>query len=219
MTFFTHEHPHFALDPQRGLEYVTREWNTEKPTANYARNYTLFPEKLLLHPGTAVVLNIRHPALTGPGAYRGMSLIEQSLNKANFLMARHLGWQREIYDWYVSKGITPIIVDAEDYMSSKEFVRLLAQKLDLDPEGCVFEWERVGESEQREMHPMYVKLQQTLLNSEGMVEGKVRREVDVDVEERKWRDEFREEVAGMLRETAEAEMMHYEYLRERRLRL
>lgn len=214
-----HEHPHFALDPQRGLEYVTREWNTEKPTDNYARNYTLFPESLLLAPNTTVLLNIRHPALSGPGAYRGMSMLEGSLTKSGFIMSRHLGWQREIYDWYVSKGVTPIVVEAEDYMSSPDFVKLLTGKIGLDPEACIFQWEKVPMQEREKMHPMYVKLQQTLLDSTGMVESKVRKEVHVDVEEGKWRRERGEDVARLLRETTEAGMPHYEYLREKKLRL
>lgn len=148
-----------------------------------------------------------------------MKNLELSLNTSNFLIARHLGWQREMYDWFVAHGITPIVVDAEDYMSSPEYVRLVATKLGLSPEHCVFKWEKTAAEEQEKMHPMYVKLQQTLLNSEGMVEGKVIREVDVEVEEGKWREEWGSEVAGLLRETTEVGMGHYEYLRERRLRL
>lgn len=177
------------------------------------------PEKLLLEPGTAVLLNIRHPALSGPGSFRGMRTLEHSWSKPGFIMARHLGWSREMYDWYVSKGITPVVVDAEDYMSSQEFVRLLAKKLGLSPEDCVFKWEKSTEAEKEGMHPMYVKLQQTLLNSEGMVESKVVRKVDIDEEEMKWREEWGNDAARLLRETTDAAMPHYEYLREKRLKL
>ncbi|KAF2158844.1 hypothetical protein M409DRAFT_61347 [Zasmidium cellare ATCC 36951] len=218
-TLFMHEHPHFAIDVDRGLDYVTKEWNTEKPTDNYARNFTLFPESVLLAPGTTVLLNIRHPALSGPGAFKGMRTLEHSWSEPGFLMARHLGWQREMYDWYVSKGITPIVVDAEDYMSSQEFVRHLAAKLGLSPEHCVFKWEKVSQEERAKMHPMYVRLQQTLLDSEGMVESKVRRNVNVDEEEKKWRAEWGDDAARLLKETTEASLPHYEYLMERRLRL
>lgn len=147
-----------------------------------------------------------------------MKAIEGTSTRSNVLISGTQRWQRELYDWYVSNGVTPIVAEADDYMSSREFVQKLASEAGLDPEWCIFEWEKVDEAAQKGMNGMYVKLQQTLLNSEGMVEGKAMQVVDVESERQKWKTEFESWEVDFLNELVDLTMEHFDYLRARKLK-
>lgn len=205
-----HEHPHFALIPDRAVELYN------KTPGDKPRNFTLIPDSLLLHPGTVPIMTTRHPALTAPAGMAAMMNMENSGTRCNLMVALTL-WQRELYDWYVVNGITPLVVEAEDYMSDEEVIRSLAKKAGLKPEKCVFKWEKTGEDQQKGMHPMYILLQQTLLNSEGLVKSKSIKKVDLDEEIVKWREQFGPDNAEWMAEKVRESMPDYEFLRSKKI--
>lgn len=209
-TLFMHEHPCFAFEPDRALDLVTSEWNQPYEKLG-GSNYTIVPDDLLLYPGTIPIFTIRHPALTSPAVYRALNDFEGSISTYNIRFVSQI-WQRELYDWYVGHGITPLVVEAEDYMSSPEFVRHLAKQAGLSPENCVFEWEAATPEEIERMNPEYVKVQQTLVKSTGLVSGKVRRDVVVKDEMEKWEAMFGVQGANYVKDMVNASMAHYEYL-------
>lgn len=211
---FLHEHPHFALDPELALSFALKDWNCGPILP--ARNYTMIPEDLMLLPGTVPIFTIRHPALIVPSAYRAMSEFEDSANRSNLIVASTLNWARELYDWYLAKGFEPLVAEAEDYMTNPKMVKNLAKKAGLDPEQCIFEWPAATREEQAQMFPRYVQLQQSLLNSTGLLQGKDRRNVVIEDEMQKWREEFGDQNAIFVKELVHASMPHYEYLRSRK---
>ncbi|UJO24992.1 hypothetical protein CLAFUW4_14639 [Fulvia fulva] len=164
-------------------------------------------------------MTIRHPAFVVPAAYDALSNSEKSGNISNYLIPTNYSWQTQLYNFYVANGITPVVAEAEDYMSSPEFVRHLASEAGLDASTCLFEWDAMSEDDQAAQHPMYVKLQQTLINSTGLVPGKVKGAPVLEDEERKWREKFGVEGAVSIKEMVEWAMPDYEYLRDRKLRL
>ncbi|KAI5357479.1 hypothetical protein Slin15195_G038410 [Septoria linicola] len=145
---------------------------------------------------------------------------EGESNHSGILITTNLRWQRELYDWYLSNNITPILVEAEDYMTSPAYVKKICKAAGLDEDAAVFKWEKVPEEEQKKMHPQVQILLKTLMNSEGLrpelaVKGGA--SVEVEKEEEKWRVEFGEEAARFVRSEVEANMEDYWYLRERKL--
>ncbi|EME86966.1 uncharacterized protein MYCFIDRAFT_77244 [Pseudocercospora fijiensis CIRAD86] len=70
--------------------------------------------------------------------------------------------------------------------------------------------------EQAQMLPGYVQLQQSLLNSTGLLQGKDRRNVVIEGEMQKWQEEFGEDNAILVKEFVNASMPHYEYLKSRK---
>ena len=219
-TIFMHEHPHFAFDPDRALSFVTlSQVSRLEASGRSPENWTKIPDSLLLHPGTVPIFTIRHPALTFPAGYEAMKNLEKSFARPNVLLVSSLAWHRELYDWYLSNGITPIVAEADDYMSSKEYVQRLAAKAGLSPKDCIFQWEKVSEDEQSKMNEMYVKLQQTLINSEGIVEGKAKKEVDLEKEWERWENMHGVEEAAFLKDLVERSIADYEYLKGKKFKI
>lgn len=102
-------------------------------------------------------MTIRHPAFVVPAAYDALSNSEKSGNISNYLIPTNYSWQTQLYNFYVANGITPVVAEAEDYMSSPEFVRHLASEAGLDASTCLFEWDAMSEDDQAAQHPMYVE--------------------------------------------------------------
>lgn len=125
-----------------------------------------------------------------------------------------------MYDWYLEKGVEPVIVDADDYMTSREFMRQLAVRIGLDPDHVVFNWPKATEQELLNIQPpIAARIKKTLLSSDGIIPGHDARALKLDDEEQEWREEFGEPTASFLKELVDRTMPHYEYLHERRLRL
>lgn len=124
-------------------------------------------------------------------------------------------WNCVLYNFYKSKGFEPVVVDADDFMTSKDFVCQLSGKLGLDPEKIKFEWEAVGEKEKEGIHPMQFASQKTLFESSGVEAGKAGKNLDLANEAEKWEGEFGDD-AGLVREMIGLAEGHYQWLYERR---
>lgn len=99
-------------------------------------NVTSMPESLLLHPDTIPVFTIRDPRLTIPSANRTLRMmgLPHGAGLLNYFTVTCPIWNRLMYDFYVSRGITPLVIDADDYILDPDFVRQLSRRLGLDPE-------------------------------------------------------------------------------------
>jgi hypothetical protein len=127
-------------------------------------------------------------------------------------------WNCVLYNFYRSHEIEPVVVDADDYMTSESFVRRLLVRLGLDPERVKFEWEAVtDEQKEMEIHPMLYASQSTLFESEGVIVGRAAKNSDLEGLEEKWREEFGQD-AGLIGEMVEIAERHYRWLYERRWR-
>lgn len=121
-----------------------------------------------------------------------------------------------LYNFYKSHGVEPVVVDADDYMTSEAFVRSLCVRLGLDPTKVKFEWDAAtGEQKEKEIHPMQYASQNTLYESSGVIAGKAAKAFDFTGVSVKWKEEFGDDV-GLIEEMVGLAMPHYQYLRERR---
>jgi hypothetical protein len=214
---FVHSHPFFPVLPDKMLEYI-HLLTSSSPCHLKTENFSLVPDNLLLRPGTIPLISIRDPRLSVPSAYRVLERMNlpHAGSRAFFLVTTCNVWNCVLYNFYRSHGVEPVVVDADDYMTSETFVRRLCVRLGLDPTKVRFVWEAVsGEQREREIHPMLYASQSTLYESEGVIAGRAARNCDFADLGVKWREEFRED-AGLVGEMVGLAMPHYQYLYERR---
>lgn len=207
-----HTHPFFILSPDRLLASVTAPGALQ----NDGRPIPLIPENLLLHPGTIPLFTIRHPVLYVPSSIRGIKKAETGTTRASYLIGTSLGFSREIYDWFVAQGVEPVVAEADDYMTSADFNSRLAERLGLDPALVAVSWPKTTEEEQKLMHPVLLRMQETLVKSEGLDSSRAARNVDLAEERARWKEEFSEEEVMLIEEIIAHVTPHYEYMRARR---
>jgi hypothetical protein len=165
------------------------------------------------------VLTIRDPRLAVPSAYRvlkDMGLPHGS-GRPNFLISTSLQWQRMLYNFFVSHGISPLVVDADDLMTSPNYACSLCEKLDLDPAQACLSWSAASEEEKNALHPMFLASQRNLIESEGPNSARAASNIDFVKEEQRWEEEFGEDMA-MIKETVAIAMPHYEWFQSKRFR-
>jgi len=213
-----HDHPFSSADPAVVLDLIhsTSGRNFHPPGD---KNFTSIPASLLLHENTVPILTIRDPRLAVTSAYRvlkDMGLPHGS-GRPNFTISTSLQWQRLLYDFFTSHGITPLVVDADDLMTNPQYARSLCEKLDLDPEQAYLSWPAATEEEKSALHPMFLASQRNLIESEGPNPGRAAKNIDFEKEEQGWEDEFGEDLA-MVKEMIALAMPHYEWLRKKRFR-
>lgn len=210
-----HTHSFFPASPDRILEYVTAP--SSEPSSG--DNFTLVPDKLLVHPGTVPVITIRNPRLVVPSAYKAMRAVINGGGRANMLVITCHVWGRLLYDYYQANGIQPLVIDADDYMTSEEFVRELCKRTGLSPDKAVFSWATATDEQQRNLARPFAAVQTTLMGSTGANPGRAAKNVDLAAEEAKWEEEFGMDIAREIRELVQLAMPHFEFLYERRLRV
>nr|POF02578.1 hypothetical protein CFP56_58210 [Quercus suber] len=211
-----HTHAFFPIAPERMLEFI--RLISEKRDPSFAgENITMMPTDLLLRPGTIPIFTIRDPRLAVPSSYRTMQKmgIPRGGERANYLITTSNIWNRVIYDFYAHHGVQPLVLDADDYMTSEDFVRRVCEKAGLDPAQAHFSWPAATEAEMKQTHPMHYASQSTLINSVGMNPAFAAKNVDMVAEEAKWEAEFGDDVS-LVKQVMDLERAHYEYLRERR---
>lgn len=207
-----HTHPFFILTPDRLLASVTAPGTLQ----NDGRGMSLIAENLLLHPGTIPLFTIRHPVLYVSSSIRGIKKAGTGETRASYIIGTSLGFSREMYDWFVAHGVEPVIAEADDYMTSADFNQRLAERLGLDPALVAVSWPETTEDEQKLMHPVLLRMQETLVKSQGLDSSRAARNVDLTEERARWREEFSEEEVMLIEEIIAYVTPHYEYLRERR---
>ena len=183
-------------------------------------NYTKIPDDLLLHPNTIPIFTTRDPRLTIPSVYRTLGLMElpHAAGVLNSFTATSTVWNRLMYDFYISQGITPLVIDADDFITSPDFVKSLSKRLGLDPEQLQFSWPAATEAEKKEMHPMYFASQRTLIESSGPISQLAAQNVDLAKEVEGWDAEFGDD-AVMMRQLLKLAWPHHKYLLEKKMRV
>ena len=214
-----HTHAFFPVSPDRILDYI-KIANAGKSGTVSGENCTMIPEHLLLHPGTVPVFTIREPRLVVPSAYRTMNAMDipQGGGRPNYLITTCNIWNRVLYDFYVSHGFKPIVVDADDYMTNEDFVRHLCVQAGFDANQAYLSWPVPTKEEMDKIHPMYYASQSTLINSSGISPARAAKNMDLDKDEKNWQAEFGDDLP-LVKEMVELSMPHYQYLFERRLRM
>jgi hypothetical protein len=211
-----HDHPFSSADPALVLDIIgsasghTYYW----PEGG---NFTSIPSLLLLHENAVPVLTIHDPRLTVPSAFRvlrDMGMPHGS-GRPNFTISTSLQWQRLLYDFFISHGISPLVVDADDLMTSPHYARLLCEKLDLDPAQACLSWPAASEEEKSAMHPMFLASQRNLIESGGPNPGRAAQNADFEKEEQQWEVEFGEDTV-MVKEMIAFAIPHYDWFQGKR---
>lgn len=177
------------------------------------------PSSLLLYEDSVPILTIRDPRLAVTSAYRvlkDMGLPHGS-GRPNFLISTSLQWQRLLYEFFLSHDTTPLVIDADDLMTSPQFARLLCDKLELDPAQAYLSWPAASEEEKGALHPMVLASQRKLIESKGPNPGRAAKNVDFATEEQGWEDEFGEDMA-LVKEMIALAMPHYKWFQAKRYR-
>jgi hypothetical protein len=187
------------------------------------RNPTAVPDEFWGR--VRVTLLVRHPALVFASALRtavdneGVDVVLGDEGEAVMRWECTFRWHRMVYTFLVSgaSGHEVIVVDAED-LCDVNLVKGYAVVVGLDPELVRFEWEAATEEEQEGLSRVEKRMKDTILESTGVVMGKLRKvdEIDLNVEMDGWRREFGDVLATRLMELVEAAMADYEWLRERK---
>jgi len=183
-----------------------------------SENFSLVPDSLLLRPGTIPLISIRDPRLCVPSAYRVLERMNlpHAGSRSFFLVTTCNVWNCVLYNYYKANGIDPVVVDADDYMTSEAFVQSLCVRLGLDPSQVRFEWDAAtSEQKEKEIHPMQYASQNTLYESSGVIAERAAKNSDLVDAQVKWKNEFGDD-AGLVEEMVALAMPHYQYLYEKR---
>ena len=246
--FFTKEHASWLLRPSLSAEANERENQNEILTMEIPESYgdsrtfssnniTVFPDEYLRT--WNLVFLIRHPALMFPSYHRAMmkmGLQSMPLDWMERVMTLNttLRWTRMLYDWSLEQGHTPYLLDAHDVITNPMVLVRFCELTGLDAVKLRFEWDEKSDHpspantnnsssttrsyELRNLAREEIMLS-TLLHSSGVIKEKAPENIDVAAELHKWKDEFGDEVAMMIDRAVQESMPHYEYLKERRLRV
>ena len=135
-----------------------------------------------------------------------------------------LHWSRMIYDWFSTQKASleahpwPIVLDEDDFIADAKLVREYSKFVGLDESKLKFEWEAVSEEALRNMPRSMKIMGSALLASAGVLKARNPREIIIEDEAKKWRQEFGEERGAALERCVRAAMPDYEYLWSRRFR-
>lgn len=124
--------------------------------------------------------------------------------------------QRLVFDCIKeNRGVAPIVVDGDDVVwRTQELGKALGRALDLDPQGFSDRWDAVPK-DRRSKWPIIRHFLATIDASTGVERtSPIRPDPDLETAFRKWTELYGAEVAGALKETAEKNMPHFEYLRQ-----
>ena len=212
-------------------------WMVEFPerynqiTARSAQNETVLPDGFLRE--WLPIFLIRHPALAFPSYYRTYLDNDDPhgalIGGDQGTLAMTLHWVRQLYEWYshnltaeetfVDVDVTwPLVLDGDDVMANKDVVLLFGEIIQLDTTKMHFSWTAIPEEQQAKIDPRMKRMLCTLLDSEGIIKGKTAENIDIDVEVKKWQDEFGERAAGILEKSVRAAIPDYEFLKARKLK-
>lgn len=91
-----------------------------------------------------------------------------------------IGCAYELDDWYKSNEIEPVVADADDYITSKQYARHLAEEVGLDPEQVAFRWSTTAEENSERVGDILYNIQDTLVKSKGPEADRAAKNVDLD---------------------------------------
>jgi hypothetical protein len=165
---------------------------------------------------------IRHPALSLASMYRAARSDEfQRESKEPNVTERSSIWIRSLFDFYEAHQPEepPLVLDADDMMTSPELVMKYVKLAGLNPDKLRFSWEKASPEVISKQSILAQKMLSSLNASDKVNLDKVGGDLDIDVEAQKWRAEFGDVDASKLENWVRAAMPDYEYMRSKRVTL
>ncbi|WXC60160.1 hypothetical protein SNK03_006020 [Fusarium graminearum] len=188
-------------------------------------NLTVFPDEFLKTWNPTFL--IRHPALVISSLYRtclvemdfhGIHRPKQEPCAAELTMR----WHRTLYEFFAehfaSDSVWPIVLDADDIMTSPQLVSKYAKLAGLDDSKVVRSWEKAPEQKVNKLTTIEKRMLSSINASTAIDRSKIAGEVDIDKEVVKWTKEFGEEVAKKLEKWVRDAMPDYEFMHSKRMR-
>lgn len=146
-----------------------------------------------------------------------------------------LHFNRALYDWYARQfeananaqdghvhkdedATWPIVLDADDIMSEPGVTMRFAEIIGLDPAKLQYSWDTTSQESLEAMTPENRLMLSTLLASSGINKSKLASNLSLETEAAKWREEFGEEIAGLIERCVRDALPDYEFMKSKRLR-
>lgn len=167
---------------------------------------------------------IRHPAMSIPSLFRAVQHegFKRSSKELNAIETS-LFWPRKLLEFYEAHSQDeydePIVLDADDVMTSQALVLKYAKLAGLDPDKLCFSWEKASEEVTSSQSPFVQHMLGSLNSSDRVDLTKVAGDIDISGEAMKWKAEFGDELGRTLETHVRAAMADYEYMRSRRLKI
>ncbi|KAI2639977.1 hypothetical protein GGS21DRAFT_390077 [Xylaria nigripes] len=204
------------VEPMRGLTHATHS----------TLNLTCLPDEFLKtwYP----TFLIRHPAMVMPSIYRNAQTGMQTngMGRARYEpydIEASMKFVRSMHDFYLEhfgkNSQWPLVLDADDIMTSPELVIKYAGLVELDADKLRFSWEKASKAYEEKLYPAERIMLGFLNGSTGVDKSKVAGKINIDAEAAKWRSEFGDEGGRKLERWVREAMPDYEYLYSRRLTL
>ncbi len=156
------------LDQDLILNTLRRGEN--EPPPKILTNPTHIPDDIMetLTP----VLVFRHPLLIIPSIYPKLNPISGiEPDDEDFEISATLRWTQYIYDYFVSIGRKPIVVEAQDFVwNTKPTMDKLCRELGIDESGWIDEWDPLPREHWPD-HKNAVAMTSDLMESSGLQSG------------------------------------------------
>ncbi|KXT10083.1 hypothetical protein AC579_1566 [Pseudocercospora musae] len=234
---FVKEHVESFIEPSVLLKFMHGDHKVQPLTFDFpgysseksAGNETIFPDAYL--ESWNPIFLVRHPARAFESMYRSFidvfktpvceGVSQESTDKF-FEHAMTLSWSRKLYDFYGSRGMDPIILDADDVVVSTEaLTQKLAEYIGLDSNRLQYKWNAYSKDDQEKQSAHERRMFSSINESNGVKADPAKLSSSIKSAAElvtKWTEAYGEETAKKLERWVEAAMPDYEYLRERRMR-
>ena len=239
---FVKEHAGFMIEPTAktrfmyGQDSVTELPWTVKVPGTYGENLThsslnetVLPDEFLQK--WMPTFLIRHPALALPSLYRTIiDSTEEHRVDSELPLEMTLHWNRTLYEWYLQyfktletktglEPIWPLVLEADDLMTSRDVPIAFCKAVGMDPSKLRFSWAPATQEQLAGYsNDTHRRMLSTLSASAGVVSGKTTEGLDIDLEAKKWKQEFGEEMGDKIEGWVRAAIPDYEFMKARKLR-
>ena len=246
---FIKEHAHFLGNPALQWPRLHGDSSASNPAefrvkvpGRYAEhptwsdpNITILPDEFLRT--FMPIILIRHPAMMFPSMARAGSDLAAKLDMSMESESELVMSMKDIrgaYEFYANDlakrantangpGPWPVIVDADDLIANTGAIATkLCELTGLSKSHLQFAWDKDTRRRYEENDPLQISAERmlsTLRASNGVLKDKMAGNIDLDVEAKKWKEEFGEEKGENLEKHVRAAMPDYEFLKARRLQV
>ncbi|KAL4893207.1 hypothetical protein BDV59DRAFT_202171 [Aspergillus ambiguus] len=219
--------PDSSIDDRFSDEFLVSLPSRHRADNSLPRNPTVLPSTYL---GIwKPIFLVRHPALAFASYYRAFSRLYESRHRAGLCRKAQdkyissqlsFSFTRRLYDWYVEyatvkndMSVAPVLLDADDYINNPELIGHLAHVLGLNESSVQYTW---SPRRHHLANPHTEIWKRTVASSSCVRKDKVAGDLDIEEQSKKWRAEFGEKGAEILRGRVIDAMPDYEYLKSRR---
>ncbi|EME80915.1 uncharacterized protein MYCFIDRAFT_87051 [Pseudocercospora fijiensis CIRAD86] len=234
---FTKEHVETFIEPTTLSKYIHGHHKAEPLTFDIpgyssdksAGNETVFPDAYL--ESWNPIFLVRHPARAFESVYRSFIDVAKTPVSAGssqksidgFIeLTMTLSWTRKLYEFYGSRGMDPIIIDADDVVVNAEpLTHKLAEYIGFDTNALQYKWNECSKDQKEKQEAHFQRMLSSLNESNGVKVDPAKLSSSIKSAAElvpKWTEEFGEATAKKLERWVEAAMPDYNYLRERRMR-